>query len=328
MILLIQQVDIAYDGYNPVNISFNVLNQYGNPVSCGKVLFNLSGQIISVNVSNGVAKLTHVFNFGLNTVFANFVACGYSSSSDNLSFEVRKVIVNLTADVLVDLDTALVNINLSKPINETIHIFLDNEERTIQSVDGKASINLTDLKVGLNNIKIALDDALYDSNEIVENINIKAKRTSIILSDLVTVYNSGQQYKIKLIDEDGNPLVGRELVYTLNNSSHTVNTDDNGEISLNISLTTGAYNFDIGFKGEKLYINSSNSSLITVNTSINLLENNYIYEGAYNVGLLDKKSSPLANQNVKIVLAGQTYNVKTDENGIAKVSNFKKVHVD
>ena len=313
-------LDIAYDGYNPVNISFNVLNQYGNPVSCGKVLFNLSGQIISVNVSNGVAKLTHVFNFGLNTVFANFVACGYSSSSDNLSFEVRKVIVNLTADVLVDLDTALVNINLSKPINETIHIFLDNEERTIQSVDGKASINLTDLKVGLNNIKIALDDALYDSNEIVENINIKAKRTSIILSDLVTVYNSGQQYKIKLIDEDGNPLVGRELVYTLNNSSHTVNTDDNGEISLNISLTTGAYNFDIGFKGEKLYINSSNSSLITVNTSINLLENNYIYEGAYNVGLLDKKSSPLANQNVQIVLAGQTYNVKTDENGVAKVN--------
>ena len=78
-------LDIAYDGYNPVNISFNVLNQYGNPVSCGKVLFNLSGQIISVNVSNGVAKLTHVFNFGLNTVFANFVACGYSSSSDNLS---------------------------------------------------------------------------------------------------------------------------------------------------------------------------------------------------------------------------------------------------
>ena len=313
-------LNIDYDGHNPVNISLHVLNQYGNPVNAGKAIFNLSGQIISVNVSNGFANLTHTFDYGLNTIFANFVACGYSASSDYLSLDVSKVIVNVTADILFDLDTALVDISLSKPINETVYVFLENEKHTIQTVDGRASINLTDLKIGLNTIRIALDDALYASNEILENVTVKAKGTSIIISDLVTSYNSGQEYKIKLIDEDGNPLIGRELEYFLNNSNHTVGTDENGEISLNISLTTGLYDFDIRFKGEKLYINTSNSSLITVKTSIGLLENDYIYEGVYNVRLFDKRLNPLANQNVKIVLAGQAYKVKTDENGVAKVN--------
>ena len=131
----------------------------------------------------------------------------------------------MTADLLVDLDTVLVNISLSKPINGTIHIVSDNGNHTIKSVGGKASICLRDLKIGINNIRISLDDEIYESKDIVSSLDIIQKRTSIVLSDLETVYKSAKEYKIRLIDEDGNPLVGRELVYTLNNLSRTVVSD-------------------------------------------------------------------------------------------------------
>ena len=312
-------LDIAYDGFNPVNITANILNQFGNPVNFGKVIFNLSGEIVSVNVSGGVAKLTHIFDRGLNTISAEFIAAGYGSSFNNTTITVDKHDLNITADIIVDCDIVKVSINLTQPINETIYIFSDMVNCTVESVDGKASINLTDFNLGLNNIRISLDKSLYEFNEIVETFTVNRVKTNIILSDLVTVYNSGKEYKIKLISENGNHLMGRELEYTLNNLNCTAITDENGEISINICLPTGAYSFDVKFKGEKVYINSSNSSLITVNSSIIFLEDNYVYEGQYNVKLLDKELGPLKNQYVTIVLPGETFNVKTDENGIAKV---------
>ena len=313
-----------HDGFNPVNITAHILNKYGNPVNCGKVVFNLSGEILSVNVSNGVAKLSHVFKTGLNTIFAEFVACGYVSSQSNSSIIIKKIDVNMTAGISVDLDTALVNINLTKPINETIFIILDYANYTVESVDGRASINLTDLNLGFNNIRIVLYDAVYECNEVVNNFTVEPKSTSITISDLDTVYNSGYEYNVRLTDEDGNPLGGKVLEYSLNNVNGTLLTDENGEALLNINLPTGTYAFEIRYKGEKVYKNSSNSAVINVKSSISLPSSNYTYGSKYIVSLLDKDSNPLANQTVTIVFAGKTYNLNTDSNGRIIINNTLK----
>ena len=312
-------LDIDYDHTNPVNITAYVLDQFGNPVDCGKVIFNLSGEIVPIDVSNGVAKLTHNFTIGLNKIFAEFNAIGYSSSSFNQSINVEKMPVTLTAIIIVDLDTAWVNIELNESLNKTILIILDDMNESIESVDGKASINFTDLKLGLNHIRILLDDSVYQSNEFVDSFTIEPKGTNIICSDLDTVYNSGYEYRVRLTDEDGNPICGRELVYTLNNITDTLVTDENGEASFNVSLITGSYPLEIRYGGEKVYKNSSNSALITVNTSIWPLEENYLYGSSYSVKLLNKSSEPLVNHEVMIIIAGETSSVLTDENGTAKL---------
>ena len=312
-------LNVVYNGFNPVNITAYVLNQYGNPVNCGKVIFNLSGEIVSVNVSNGVAKLSHVFKKGFNEIFAEFVACGYDSSYDSSSVDIDKKNVNMTADIEVNYDNVLVNINLTKPINETILIILDNVNYTTNSIDGKASINLYDINPGFNNIKIVLYDAIYECNEVLNSFTINPIGTNIYLTDLETIHNSGCEYRVRLTDENGNPLGGRELEYTLNNVTDTLVTDENGEASLNISLETGVYTFEIKFKGKNVYLNSSNSALITVNTSIMPLDEFYFYQDSYNVKFFNKTSDPLVNQEIIIVIAGETYNGVADANGIAKV---------
>ena len=116
-------LEIDYDGLNPVNITANVLNQYGYPVNFGKVIFNLSGEIISVNVSNGVARLNHIFERGLNIISAEFIAVGYESSFNNTTINVDKHDLSMTADILVDLDIVKVSIYITQPINETIHVW-------------------------------------------------------------------------------------------------------------------------------------------------------------------------------------------------------------
>ena len=130
--------------------------------------------------------------------------------------------------------------------------------------------------------------------------------------------------KLRLVDEEGNPIAGKELAYTLNGGTETLVTDNNGEVSLKISLKTGTYAFYVKYEGEKIYNGSSNSSLINVKSSINLPTNNYTYGSKYTVSLLDKGSKALANKNVSIVFAGKTYSLKTDSNGKVSISNTLK----
>ncbi|MBO7444593.1 MAG: peptidase C1, partial [Methanobrevibacter sp.] len=156
-------LEIDYDGYNPVKITAHVINQYGNPVNCGKVVFNLSGTIIEVNVSNGIAKLCHNFTKGLNAITAEFIACGYLSSSANSSINIRKKFVEMTADISTDLDKALVNVHFNDSVNGTVFIDLGYKNYSAISVNGLASINLTDLNVGSNSIRISLLDDLFEA---------------------------------------------------------------------------------------------------------------------------------------------------------------------
>jgi len=218
----------------------------------------------------------------------------------------------------------LVNIELNESLNNTILIILDDMNESIESVDGKASINLTDLPLGLNNISIRLDDSFYESNEFNYSFNIEPKASSITISDLDTIYNSDYEYKVRLTDEDGNPLGGKVLEYSLNNVNGTLLTDENGEALSNINLPAGTYAFEIRYAGEKVYKNSSNSAVINVKSSINLPSSNYTYGSKYIVSLLDKNSNPLANQTVTIVFAGKTYNLKTDSNGRIIINNTLK----
>ena len=314
-------LEVVYDGFNPVNMTVNVLDQYGNPLNSGVAEFNLSDVIVQVNVSDGQAKLSYKLNKGLNTILVKFIAPGYNSSFDEKTVEVTKYDVNMVAQFLVELDALLVNITLNDTtVNEDLYLSLGYKNSTEKIVAGQATVLLTDLRIGFNSLKIVLDDRLYDCNEIIHNFTIDRKRTFIVLSDLETVYNSNNEYKIKLTDEFGNPLSGKELECSIDGFNYVLLTDDNGEASLNISLKTGVYRLNVKFNGEKLYINSSNSSLITVKSSIALPVSTYTYGSKYSVKFLDKDSKPLANTLVNIVCAGKTYSIKTDANGIANLN--------
>ena len=314
-------LDIACDGFNPVTMTVNVLDQYGNPLDCGVVEFNISNTIIPVNVEKGVAKLSKKLNKGLNEIFVKYAAIGYNPSYDDGNVEITKYDVNMSANFLmIELDALLVNITFNdSALNEDIYYSLDNNNYTTRADNGLATILLSELDIGFHSLKIVLEDRLYDCNELIHNFTIAKKRTFLVLSDAETICNSGDAYKIRLLDEDGNPIIGRELECSFNDSYYVILTDENGEISIDLNLKTGTYGFDVRFNGEKLLYASSNSSVITVKSSINLPVDNYTYGSKYCVKLLGKDSKPLADTLVNIVFAGKTYSVKTDANGFVNL---------
>ena len=220
-------------------------------------------------------------------------------------------------------DSAFVNISLNDTVNETIFFLFGYKNFTTKTINGNASINLTDLKVGFNNLTIELYPAIYDCNNNSYSFNVDTYDTQIILSNLETIYGNAYKYKIKLIDENGNPLAGRKIEYVLD-KTYTGTTDKNGEITLT-NIKAGNYKMVVTFKGEKLYMKSSNSAKVNIKTTVVLPKySNFTYNSKYSVKFMDKKLNPLKNTYVTIVFGGKSYKLKTDANGIVKITNHLK----
>ena len=322
---------LTVDGnnFNPVNFTVNVINQYGRLVNCGQIIFNftnedLSEDIVSADVYNGVAKLSYIFKRGLNNITAKFESCAYNSlNSLNSSVNITKYDLAMQTNISYYFDSAFVNVILNDTVNETVLFIFGYKNFTAKAINGKASINLTDLKVGLNNLRVAVYPAIYDCNEEYYNFTVDTYDTKIILNDFEIVYGNPYKYKIKLLDENGNPLAGRKIEYVLD-KTYTGITDKNGELILT-NIKAGNYKMVVNFKGEKLYMKSSNSAKVNIKTTVVLPKySNFTYNSKYSVKFLDKKLNPLKNTYVTIIFGGKSYKLKTDNNGIVKITNHLK----
>ncbi|MBO7209769.1 MAG: hypothetical protein J6V44_01995 [Methanobrevibacter sp.] len=322
---------LTVDGknFNPVNFTVNVTNQYGRPVNCGKVRFNFTNEdssydIVDVDVYNGVAKLSYIFKRGFNNISAEFVSCAYNSLDKfNSSVNITKYDLAMNTSISYYFDSAFVNITLNDTVNETIFFLFGYKNFTTKTINGKASINLTDLKVGFNNLIIEVYPAIYDCNNDSYTFTVDTYDTQIILSNLETIYGNAYKYKIKLVDENGTPLAGRKIQYVLD-KTYTGTTDKNGEITLT-NIKAGNYKMVVTFKGEKLYLKSSNSAKVNIKTTVVLPKySNFTYNSKYSVKFKDKKLNPLKNTYVTIVFGGKSYKLKTDSKGIVKITNHLK----
>ncbi len=316
-------LDIDYNGYNPVEITATVLNQYLRPVVGGEVTFNLSGELIKVNVVNGIAKLVHNFNRGYNNIEATYNSTGFIESKSNQTIFVDKHDINMTANVSVNRDKLMVNVNISKNVNGNIILTLDGKNYTFALSNAKLDTVISDIEYGNHKITITPDRNLFECDSQTFNFTILVKKTKIIISDLTTVDHSRIGYKIKLTDIYGENLKNKQITYTLNGQTRTGKTDSNGEITLTLSLKTDVYTLTARFSDDEDYINSSASAKINVKARI--IENKDVtgYDAykttikfrVYNDGCKFSKG-----MKITVKVNKKTYKLTTDKNGYVSLS--------
>ena len=312
-------LDISYDGYNPVDITATVLNQYGHKVNAGRVTFNLSGEEYTVAVSNGIARITHIFERGLNSISAVFDACGYSSSSNSTQIDVSKIDVVIDLAVSTSYDTATAVINISQPLNESVTLSLDNENYTVNAVNGIASYTFKYIDYGMHSIRAFINTARYESNEENADFMILIKKTNFIADSFTTIYKSGKEYVFKLEDSFGEALANKKVIISIKGKNYTRTTNGSGEASLAINLVTGSYDVTLYFNGDGNYSASSKSSKAIVKSSIDISSTTYTYNSKIKLVFVDKNSKAIANKKVTVVFNGVSYSLTTNSAGAAYV---------
>ena len=192
---------------------------------------------------------------------------------------------------------------------------------------GDSSGNITNNK--LSSAKGAGDDSISGTGDVNSTGNPATgnERLKVIMFgvDLTKVYGSADQFVIKVLDENGKPVVGKTISFALSNGEAYTNvTDANGLAKIDINLVKGEYFVNSKFSGDDVYAMSTAKTNITVNpkptaftapnTSVLLTA---VKKGStYKITLKDNEGKALANQ--KITVNGKEFT--TDKNGVV---NYK-----
>lgn len=308
---------ISYNGYNPVEITAHVVDQFEYLLHTGYVLFNLSGKEYKVNVENGMAKITHIFERGDNQISATFIDKNHYSSTDSTVINVKKIDVEMNrVNSVYNLDTALFTISISQPITETVYVYVNGKTYTFKIKNGYGELLLTELDYGLNNYRIHLYDAIYVASDISGNFTVNVKRTKFTLSPLKTTYKSGVTYTINFGDVYGELLHNKPVQIIFDGKTYDLTTN-NGKVSLVFTMPVGIYDLTARFKGDDVYLPVTSKTKINVVSSVVLASTVYTTNSKLKIQLLNRDLMPVLNSQFTMIFNGRTYNLKTDSFGYA-----------
>lgn len=242
-----------YNGTNPVNIIASVCDDEGNPVCNYKVDFYLDGEIISVDVTNGVAGLTYNFNNFTNNVYALFRGTGYVASFDSCVINISKSVADLTLDVSRYVNDVVLNIHSSYPVNDVATLKINNDIYPVLLTNGEGSLALNNLENGLYTVNVTLSDDCIYKGSLADSFTVDVKNASIFADDLVTSDIEMFTYSALLLDEDLNPIGSKTVIFTLNGVTYNKTTDSKGRASITTRLDSGNYSIDMAFFGNDYF---------------------------------------------------------------------------
>ncbi|WP_405290284.1 C1 family peptidase [Methanobrevibacter sp.] len=310
-------LNISKKDCNPIDIVADVVNQYGNLVTGGNVTFNVNGKDYSVKVVNGIAKLTlNLIELSLNNVSAIFNGVGYLQSNASDSIYISKILADIDFNVSKYMNNVNIKFKVSKSINETVNVIVNNVSYPIKIVDGVGLLSLNDLENGNYTFNASILNSNYVTSFNFENFNVNVKKSNIAASNINTYFRSGEVFKIILTDENGLPISNHIVDFDINGLSFSNLTDSNGTILIPLCLDVGEYSIISKFSGDENYFNSSSTNKIIVNSTIESnLKEIYLLNTIYSFKLLNKDGNPLSNTNVSVIVGDRQYFASSDVNG-------------
>ena len=306
-----------YDGFNPVHLTVCVSDVYGNPVN-GLVTFNLSGEIYTVDVIGGFAKITYNFNDFTNDVSALFTATGYISSSDSCTVNISKSSADLALVVFRNVNDVLLTISSTKPINDVATLRVNNDTYYAILTNGSGFLALNDLDNGMYDVNVTLSDECVYEASLTYSFEVDVKNSVIIAEDLITSDIEEFTYSAVLLDEDLNPIESKTLQFTVNGLSYYETTDNNGRASITLRLDSGNYDVEVSFSDNDYFPNVISKNIL-VKPHVDLSINHTIYLDSVSFDVSSSASVDdrfvIIFNNSSFVIEGNNFTLDNLDNG-------------
>ena len=174
------------------------------------------------------------------------------------------------------------------------------------------------LMVGNGNYKLYLYSAYNADEPVVDNIKVFNVLTGG--KNIKMYYDAGNSYKVRVFDDNGNPVkAGQKVTFTLGSKKYVRSTDKNGYASLKITAAPGSYfikatykNFEIGNTVKIKNVLKAKTGKVKQASKVK-----------FTVKFLGKNKK---NKLIKVKFNKKTYKAKTNKKGVAifKLKNPKK----
>ena len=303
---------------NPVNITATVIDQDNVPVKTGKVTFSLGNETKVVDVVNGKASTSHIFkNTGLNDVTVNYVDyIYYDASSAYVTLNVSKIDADLTINIEQNIRDVKINLKFSKPIDEYVTVYVNDDSKLVKSSGGNAEINLYNMDIGDYIVRTYVNSYIYSVENKTSNFTVSQIHTNLAGEGNIFYLNGDMYYSVVLKDETGLSLPDSKISFTIGANTVNKQTDSSGKVSFKLNLPVGTYDALVRYDGNKYYLKSSLNENITVKSTVTLPETaKYTYNAVYSASLLDAYGNALKNRQVDVNVAGTINKLSSDANG-------------
>ncbi|MDL2271156.1 Ig-like domain-containing protein, partial [Methanobrevibacter sp. OttesenSCG-928-I08] len=141
-----------------------------------------------------------------------------------------------------------------------------NQENEFLSSENNYNDSIESSSISLNNTESFQTNILEDSSKI---------NTVINSNNLIKHYKNNSQFQIELKDTNGLPLANMTIFFTIQGTTYSKNTTENGIAILNINLGPGNYNIISSFRGNDNYNSYSVNNTISV---LSLIEGNDLFK--------------------------------------------------
>jgi hypothetical protein len=205
------------------------------------------------------------------------------------------------------------------PLKNTQVFFEVDDYNDYQSTTDSNGVALLTVLITKGNHKIA---ALNPVNNYIDSANIKVFDVITGGKDIKMYYDDGNVYKVRIFDDNGNPVkAGQKVTFTLNGKKYVRSTDKNGYASFKITATPGSYIIYAQYKDFKVGNYVTVKDVLKGKTGKGKVKQNSKIK--FKVKFLGKKKK---NKLIKVKFNKKTYKARTNKKGIAtfKLKNPKK----
>lgn len=195
---------------------------------------------------------------------------------------------------------------------------IDNSTDLTAADDAVALESSDDVKLNVDEGHTGDGDVLASGNSSNKEANKSISVSAITPSKSVYIFNSS--FTIKILDDNGAPVKGKNVQVKVNNIVSNLTTNKKGQVSFKVT-EKGTYAVSYVFKNDG-YTTVKGSKQITVvaNSKSKIKGSNYVaYVGASNPYSVTLTTGGVIMPYKKVVfkIKGKTYNLRTDSKGKA-----------
>lgn len=243
----------------------------------------------------------------------------YDEYSTIISVDVVKILPDLDIVVggsLVEGDTGIINIYSESDANGILLVDFEGRSLYTNLISGHATVNLGSLSKGIKTVTYTyLGDDKYDSTVKISSFNVLSQ-VRIASANLYMYYKDGSYFKVRIFGNDGNPVGGDVVSFTIKGRTYHVRSNGNGYAYLKINSKSGRYSIITSYKTAQ----ATNTIFVK---HVLKSSNVKIKNSTKKFTLKAKLKKHIKGKKITFKVNGKKVTGKTNRKGVCKVT-FKK----